>query len=82
MRTTSVTRTNSKEMKDQNLCYRKAKLYYMEEMVNILKKVGFYVLRFVQTIFHISDQTDEIESSEEGHGRGSFVVVNGREHIG
>ncbi|MFW6305407.1 MAG: hypothetical protein ACOC1V_06485 [Candidatus Saliniplasma sp.] len=54
----------------------------MEEMVNILKKVGFYVLRFVQTIFHISDQTDEIESSEEGHGRGSFVVVNGREHIG
>lgn len=60
---------------NENVFYRVAKFYSIEEVIQFLNKTRFVNLRFTQTIFHELKEIQEIESVREGYGSGSFVVV-------
>ncbi len=65
-------------IKDKNPFYREAKFVSTDELVEVMKKIGFRDFRFVQTVFHRLDEIKEIEPVKEGYGEGSFVVVRAR----
>ncbi len=64
------------EHKDENVFYRYADFYAVEEVIGLLRKSGFGDFRFVQTIYNPLDEINEPEPIEEGYGKGSFVVVS------
>jgi len=61
--------------KNENVFYRIATFYSVDEVVSHLKKAGFKVFNFAQTIFHSLAEIKGIEPVREGCGEGSFVVV-------
>jgi len=61
--------------KNENVFYRVATFYSVDEVVSHLKKAGFKVFNFAQTIFHNLAEIKGIELVREGCGEGSFVVV-------
>jgi len=61
--------------KDQNVFYRLATFYAVDEVIVRLQKAGFHDLAFTQTIFRGLDEIHEIEPVENGYGKGAFVVV-------
>jgi len=60
--------------KDENVFYSPAHFFSVEEVTDLLKKLGFSELSFVQTIFEGIDTTS-VEKPKKGYGEGSFVVV-------
>ena len=63
--------------KDENVFYRQAKFYSVDEITGFLKQTHFYALRYTQTIFQMLDKIKKPEEVKEGYGEGSFVVVSG-----
>ena len=61
--------------KDENVFYRIATFYSVDEVVAHLKMAGFKSFNFAQTIFHSLAEIKGIEPVREGYGEGSFVVV-------
>lgn len=61
--------------KNENVFYKIATFYSVDEVTSCLKKVGFKNLKFTQTIFHSLQEINNIEPFKEGYGDGSFVVV-------
>jgi len=61
--------------KNENVFYRVATFYSVDEVVSHLKMAGFKVFNFAQTIFHNLAEIKGIEPVREGCGEGSFVVV-------
>jgi SAM-dependent methyltransferase len=62
--------------KNENVFYRMATFYSVDEVVCYLKRVGFGDFRFSQTIFQPLTGLSDIELTKEGYGEGSFVVVS------
>ena len=50
----------------------------MDEIIEILKSIGFGDFKFRQTLFRPLDEIKSIEPVIEGYGKGSFVVVKAR----
>lgn len=63
------------EHKEMSLFYRIATFYSVDEVIFYLKQASFKNYTFAQTIFHNLKEIKTVEPVEEGHGRGSFVVV-------
>jgi ubiquinone/menaquinone biosynthesis C-methylase UbiE len=63
------------QQKNENVFYREATLYSVEEVVAYLKKAGFKDFNFKQTLFRTLTDIRDIEPVKEGYGEGSFVVV-------
>lgn len=63
------------ERKRDNVFYRVATFYSVEEVISVLEKTGFKDFRFSQTIFKNLSDIDKIEPVKPGYGEGSFVVV-------
>jgi ubiquinone/menaquinone biosynthesis C-methylase UbiE len=63
--------------KDQNVFYKVAEFYSVDEVVSHLEKTGFQDFTFTQTIFHKLDEITEAEPVKKGYGEGAFVVVRG-----
>jgi len=63
--------------KNENVFYRVATFYSVDEVVSHLKIAGFKVFNFAQTIFHSLAEIKGIEPLREGYGEGSFVIVRG-----
>jgi SAM-dependent methyltransferase len=61
--------------KNENVFYRIATFYSVDEVVSHLKKAKFNSFDFAQTIFHNLAEIKGIEPVREGRGEGSFVVV-------
>lgn len=61
--------------KDENVFYRIATFYSVDEVVSHLKMAGFKGFDFTQTIFHNLAEIKGIEPVRDGYGEGSFVVV-------
>ncbi|MFW9906581.1 MAG: class I SAM-dependent methyltransferase [Candidatus Thorarchaeota archaeon] len=61
--------------KQENVFYKIATFYSVEEVIFHLKEVGFKKFQFTQTIFHYLTEIREIEPIKDGYGEGSFVVV-------
>ncbi len=63
------------EHKEESVFYRDARFFSTEELLELLKKVGFRKFGIVQTLFHRLDEIKEIEPVKPGYGEGSFVVI-------
>jgi ubiquinone/menaquinone biosynthesis C-methylase UbiE len=63
------------QKKNDNVFYRDATFYSVEEVMDYLKKTGFKDFNFKQTLFRPLTNIRDIESVKEGYGEGSFVVV-------
>ena len=63
--------------KDENVFYKEATFYSVDEVISYLKKAGFKDFALVQTIFKDLREIDGIQPVKEGYGEGSFVVVRG-----
>ena len=63
------------QIKEKNPFYKDAVFYSTEEILDMLKKVGFKNFKIYQTIFHKLDEINSIEPVKEGYGEGSFVVI-------
>jgi len=61
--------------KDQNVFYRHATFFSIEEVIVHLQKTGFHDFSFTQTIFRALDEIRDIEPVKNGYGEGAFVVV-------
>jgi ubiquinone/menaquinone biosynthesis C-methylase UbiE len=61
--------------KDQNVFYRHATFFSVDEVIVLLQKTGFNNFSFTQTIFRALDEIREIEPVENGYGEGAFIVV-------
>ena len=64
--------------KDNNVFYRDATFYCVNEVLEIMGNVGFNDFDFCQTIFRDLSQITEHEVVKPGYGQGSFVVIRGR----
>lgn len=62
--------------KEENIFYKDAEFFNVEEVIALLNNVGFSKLSFFQTIFD-DLQKAELEEPKKGDGEGSFVVVRG-----
>jgi len=63
------------KLKRENIFYRIATFYSVDEVVFHLEQAGFKYFSFNQTIFHDLNELTKIESIKEGFGEGSFVVI-------
>jgi len=63
--------------KDENVFYKEATFFSVDEVVSFLKKAGFKDFTFSQTIFSHLNEINNIEPVKEGYGEGSFVVISG-----
>lgn len=57
--------------------YQNARFFSVPELVEIMDEAGFKNFRYRQTLFHPLKDPTEIETVEEGFGRGGFVVISG-----
>ncbi|MFP3861181.1 MAG: class I SAM-dependent methyltransferase [Bacteroidales bacterium] len=65
------------ENKQYSTFYREAKFFSAREMEELLSKLRFSNIEFVQTLFGELKNIDSIQDFQEGYGRGSFVVAKG-----
>jgi len=63
------------QQKNDNVFYREATFYSVEEVIAYLKKAGFKDFNFKQTLFNPLTDIRDLEPVKEGYGEGSFVVV-------
>lgn len=67
--------------KEENVFYRVATFYTVDEVVSHLKKTGFEDFRFCQTVFHSLSDIKSIEQPKAGYGVGSFVVIRAQKRL-
>lgn len=63
---------------NNNVFYKEATFYSVEEVLEIMKKTGFDDFSFCQTIFRNLTEINEHETIKPGYGEGSFVVIRGK----
>jgi ubiquinone/menaquinone biosynthesis C-methylase UbiE len=63
---------------NNNVFYKEATFYPVEEVLEIMKKTGFDDFSFRQTIFRNLTEINERETIKSGYGEGSFVVIRGK----
>jgi len=63
---------------NENVFYKEATFFSVDELVKIMDQSGFIDLTFKQTIFQTLSETTRDEPVKSGHGKGSFVVIRGR----
>ncbi len=61
--------------KEQNVFYRWATFFSVQELVDLLQNAGFANFVFKQTIFKPLEQITAEEPVKSGYGEGSFVVI-------
>ncbi|MBW1712197.1 MAG: class I SAM-dependent methyltransferase [Deltaproteobacteria bacterium] len=63
---------------NENVFYKEATFFCVDELVKTMDQSGFTGLTFNQTIFRALSETTRDEPVKPGHGQGSFVVIRGR----
>jgi len=61
--------------KDNNVFYKDATFYCVDEVLETMKRAGFSDFNFRQTIFEDLSQITENEVVKTGYGQGSFIVL-------
>jgi ubiquinone/menaquinone biosynthesis C-methylase UbiE len=61
-----------------NIFYRDATFFSVEEVIDHLKHVGFGDFEMKQTVFQRLDQMVAVNPVERGYGKGSFVVIRAK----
>lgn len=55
--------------------YKSARFFSVNEAVDLLKQAHFSGISFKQTIFHLPSKLKQIEPTQDGYGKGGFVVI-------
>jgi SAM-dependent methyltransferase len=76
-RNSKMGKTYLKRQKE-NVFYREAIFFSVDELVECMNHAGFTDLTFNQTIFGTLAETTQDEPLKAGYGEGSFVVIRGR----
>ena len=63
-------------MKESNRFYKLATFYSVNQIMEVLTTVGFSDFKFYQTIFTNPKDMVRCDPVQEGHGKGSFVVLS------
>lgn len=63
------------QQKRDNVFYKVAVFYSVDEILSYLKETGFKDFNFIQTIFHNLEEIKDIEPVKAGYGEGSFVGI-------
>jgi ubiquinone/menaquinone biosynthesis C-methylase UbiE len=66
------------QYKNNNVFYKEATFYSVDELLKIMKNTSFDDFDFCQTIFRDLSQITEHEVVKPGYGQGSFIVVRGK----
>jgi len=66
------------DRQNENVFYKDATFFTVDELIEIMCHIGFRDLTFNQTIFKSLSETTRNEPVKSGHGEGSFVVIRGR----
>ena len=66
------------DRQNDNVFYKEATFFSVDELVEVIDQSGFTDLTFNQTIFKDLSKTTRDEPVKSGHGEGSFVVIRGR----
>ena len=66
------------DRQNENVFYREATFFSVDELVEIMNQSEFMDFTFNQTIFKTLTETMRDEPVKPGHGEGSFVVIRGR----
>lgn len=61
--------------KSENVFYKVATFYSVDEVISYLKEAGFEDFSFAQTIFRNLTEIKDAEPIKDGYGEGSFVVI-------
>ncbi len=61
--------------KEQNIFYRDATFYSVDDILKILKAAGLNVEHIRQTVFGPLDSIKDVQQYKEGYGEGGFVVI-------
>jgi len=64
--------------RNENVFYKEATFFSVDELVGRMNKAGFIDLTFNQTIFKFLSRTTRDEQVKPGYGEGTFVVIRGR----
>lgn len=68
------------QYKDEDVFYREATFFSVQQVKDHMERAGFVNLRWSQTLFTPLDKLEEVEIPREGYGEGSFVVVAGEKN--
>ena len=60
---------------NESVFYKDATFFSVDELIEIMTKIGFKCFSFRQTIFQTLSKTTENEPVKHGYGEGSFVVI-------
>lgn len=63
--------------KTENVFYRDAHFYSIEDIKGFFKQAGFGNLRYTQTIFKLLNEIKKPEPVKEGYNQGAFIVCSG-----
>jgi len=63
------------QRKNEDVFYKEATFYSVEEVSAVLQQAGFKNLSFCQTVFQEETKPGEVQKPQPGYGKGSFVVV-------
>ena len=66
------------DRQNENVFYKDATFFSVDELVEFINQTGFVDLTFNQTIFRTLSETTKDEPVKPGYGEGSFVVIRGR----
>lgn len=61
--------------RDQSLFYKQASFYSVLELEAKLKRAGFKILAFSQTLFNDLDKITQAEPVKPGYGEGSYILI-------
>ncbi len=62
----------------KSVFYEKAIFFSVQEVTDLLKKVGFVSFSYYQTLSVLPDRLKIVEKPKKGFGRGGFVVIAAR----
>jgi ubiquinone/menaquinone biosynthesis C-methylase UbiE len=65
-------------LKNKSIFYKDARFYSTEEVYRVLWENDFTIISTHQTIFGLLEQINEIQETENGYGKGSFVVIKAK----
>lgn len=66
------------QRKNEDVFYKEATFYSVEEVSTLLQQAGFKNLSFCQTVFQEETKPGEVQKPQPGYGKGSFVVVRAK----
>ena len=59
----------------KSIFYKEAHFFSVQELVKLLKKVGFDGFTYYQTLFTLPDKVKSLQKPRKGFGKGGFVVI-------